>query len=255
MPAPAIPSAKAVPEPPQPAAPVDALAAAPRQLRRPPPRKLFAGVALALVAWQLVAGRPGVALLAAAALLPLLLLPSAALASSPLALLAPALGAVSLAAAYPAIAGQLRRWEARCSLGALGYWWLALAEPLLARRLWLGPPHGLPARAAWEGSLHDAAVHAVGPLLSSGVLLGAALWAAAAVVLPWIVRGGSAAVDVVAATMWSAGLAAATPALAAGLPAHAVSGSPRGAVAGAVLGGVIAVAARALRGPVGAHRA
>jgi hypothetical protein len=36
----------------------------------------------------------------------------------------------------------------------------------------------------------------------------------------------------------------------AGMGAHASYPSPRGAVLGAILGGVVAVAARALRGPV-----
>jgi len=35
-----------------------------------------------------------------------------------------------------------------------------------------------------------------------------------------------------------------------GLSAHAAHPSPRGAVLGAILGGAIAVAARALRGPI-----
>ena len=39
------------------------------------------------------------------------------------------------------------------------------------------------------------------------------LWAAAAVVMPWLVRGRSLAADIVGATVWSAGLAAATASL------------------------------------------
>jgi eukaryotic-like serine/threonine-protein kinase len=164
--------------------------------------------------------------------------------------LAPLMGLAGLAGAFPAIVGQAARWRMRAALGALGYWWLALAEPLLARHLWLGPPAGTPARAVWEGSLDSAAVHVVGPLLSLGVLLGAALWAAAAVLLPLLVRGRSAALDVVAATVWSAATAATVPLLAGGSSAHGAQASPRGAIAGAVLGGALAVAARALRGPV-----
>jgi eukaryotic-like serine/threonine-protein kinase len=90
----------------------------------------------------------------------------------------------------------------------------------------------------------------LGPLLGLGVLLGAALWASGAIVLPWIVRGRSAALDLVAATTWSAALAAAAPMLDSGLSAHAAHPSPSGAVLGAILGGAIAVAARALRGPI-----
>ena len=187
-------------------------------------------------------GRPGVALLALAALLPLALLPAQrgdSRASAPAGsacALAPVLGLAGLAGAFPAIAGQASRWRERAALAALGYWWLALAEPLLGRDLWLGQPAGTPARAAWEGSLSLAAAHVIGPLLTLGVLLGALLWGAGAAVLPWIVRGRSAALDVVAVTVWSAALASAAPALDAGLTAHAAHPSPRGAVLGAVLG-------------------
>ena len=80
-------------------------------------------------------------------------------------------------------------------------------------------------------------MHVIGPLLSLGVLLGAALWAGGAVLLPLLVRGRNAALDVVAATVWSAALAAAAPSLDAGLAGHAAQASPRGAIAGAVLGG------------------
>ena len=85
--------------------------------------------------------------------------------------LAPALGLVGLAGAFPALAGQRARLVERAALAALGYWWLILAEPLLDRRLWLGVPAGTPARAVWEGSLSSAATHVVGPSLSLGVLL------------------------------------------------------------------------------------
>jgi hypothetical protein len=138
----------------------------------------------------------------------------------------------------------------RASFAAVGYWWLALAEPLMARRLWLGAPGHTPAPTAWEGSLSTATVHVVGPLLSLGVLSGAALWAAGAVALPMLVRGRNAALDVVGATVWSAALAVAAPMLDAGVQGHAVQASPRGAIVGAALGGTLAVAARALRGPV-----
>ena len=164
-------------------------------------------------------------------------------------MLAPVLGLAGLAGAFPAIAGQATAWRKRAALGALGYWWLTLAEPLLARHLWLGEPPGTPARAVWEGSLSSTAVHVIGPMLSLGVLFGATLWATGSVLLPWLVRGRSAVLDVVAATMWSAAIATAAPALDSGLFAHAHP-SPRGAVLGAILGGALAVAARALRGPV-----
>jgi eukaryotic-like serine/threonine-protein kinase len=226
-----------------------------RPARRGLPRLLWLAAALALAAWQTSAGRPGVALVVLAALLPIAALPigrrdRAGTGGWLACVLAPALGTLGLAGAFPAIAGQAQRWRMRAALGALGYWWLQLAEPLLQRRLWLGPSAGTPPRASWEGALDGTAVHVIGPLLSLGVLLGAALWASAAVLLPLIVRGRNAALDAVATVVWSALLVALAPLLDGGLAAHASHASPRGAIVGALLGGALAVAARALRGPV-----
>jgi len=216
--------------------------------RRSPPRAVWAGAAGALVAWQAWGGRPGAALLLLAALVALLLLPLWLRPQLLLCGLAPVLGLAGLAGVFPALAGQASAWRTRAALGALGYWWLTLAEPLAGRRLWLGPPSSMPSRTVWEGSLGSAATHVVGPTLSAGVLFGAALWACGAVILPWIVRGTRAAFDIVAATMWSAALVSAAPVVGSGIAAHAATPSPRGAVAGAVLGAVVAVGARALRG-------
>jgi eukaryotic-like serine/threonine-protein kinase len=233
--------------------------ASPETARRTPrrglPRLLWLAAALALAVWQVSAGRSGVALLALAALLPIAALPigrrdRAGTGGWLACVLAPTLGVIGLAGTFPAIAGQAPRWRMRAALGALGYWWLALAEPLLGRHLWLGPSAQTPARGTWEGSLDGAAVHVIGPLLSLGVLLGAVLWACAAVLLPLIVRGRNAALDAVAAIVWSAALVAAEPLLDSGLAMHSSQPSPRGAILGAVLGGAVALAARALRGPV-----
>jgi hypothetical protein len=102
----------------------------------------------------------------------------------------------------------------------------------------------------WEGSLDGAAIHVIGPTLTTGLVCGAALWAVGAAVLPLIVRGSSAIRDTLAAVVWSIALLAATPYFDAGLPAGAVPSQPRGAVLGAIVGAAIAVAGRALRGPV-----
>ncbi len=211
------------------------------------PRALWLACALAAIGWQVWIGSPGVALLLAAALAPLLALPRRSGGSWLVCALAPALGVVGLAGAFPALAGQPRGWRERATLGALGYWWLTLAQPLLARDLWLGAPAGTPARGVWEASLSSTAAHVIAPVLGAGVLLGVLLWGLAATVLPWVVRGRSAALDIVAATVWSAALLTAAPLLDGGLAAQP---QPRGAVLGAVLGGTFAVAARALRGPV-----
>ncbi len=234
--------------------------AAPATGRRLPvprvPRAAWLGCVLAAVAWEVASGRPGIALLLLTAAAPLLLLGSRPGLGWLAAALAPLLGLVGLAGVYPALAGQASGSSERAMLGALGYVWLILAGPLLAggstgARLWLAVPAGVPARAVWEGSLDSAATHVVGPALTTGLLFGAVLWAAAAVVLPWIVRGRSAALDTVAAVVWSAALIAATPYFDVGLSAGASIPQPRGAVLGAVLAAAIAIAASALRGPVG----
>jgi len=227
----------------------------PRTPRRGLPRAVWFALAVALAVWQAASGHPGVALLALVALLPVALLPvgrrdRAGTGGWLVCALAPLLGVIGLAGAFPALAGQAARWRMRAALGALGYWWLTLAEPFAGERLWLGPSAGIPPRAVWEDSLSSTAVHVVAPALTLGLLLGAALWAAAAALLPLMVRGTSAALDAVAAVAWSAALFLATPGLDAGLGAAAAQPTPRGALVGTLLGGAAAVAARALRGPV-----
>jgi serine/threonine protein kinase len=218
------------------------------------PRAVWAGCVIAVAAWQVASARPGVALLLLAAAAPLLLMGPRPGIGWLTAGLAPALGLVGLAGAYPAVAGQASQWSRRAAVGALGYWWLALAEPLLApgahgAHLWLGTP-AAPPRAVWEGSLDGAAIHVIGPTLTTGLVCGALLWAAGAATLPLIVRGSSAILDTLAAVVWSTALLAATPYFDAGLSAGAVLPQPRGAVLGAIAGAAIAIAGRALRGPV-----
>jgi serine/threonine protein kinase len=216
---------------------------------------------LSICVWQLVARRPGIGLAALAAVLALVLLVRRPGPRWLAPALAPALGLIGLAAAFPALAGQAARWRERALLGALGYWWLRLAEPLLdgpGTRLWLGAPPGTGGSgsglAGWEGSFTGAAGHAILPLLTLALLLGAALWGLAAALLPWIVRGRSATLDALAAILWASALAATVPLLDRGLGWAGTAGvgsqSPRGATLGAALGALLAVAARALRGPV-----
>jgi hypothetical protein len=225
-----------------------------------PAPPLGAAIALALVAllpragWLLVAvatalalalspaPRPGAALvIAALAVGPPLLLRADGRAWS-LPALAPVLGLIGLAGAYPALAGRAPRWNARLALGALGAWWLVLAEPLLERALVFGPAAGTPARASFDGAPGIAAGEVIAKACSSGALLLAVIWGAAALVLPWIVRGRSATVDVVAATGWAAGLAATTVALGESLAGRVAQSVPHGLVAGAVAAAVLALA-------------
>jgi hypothetical protein len=201
------------------------------------PRLGWLAMAAALAAW---AGGPTAVVLALAALPTALLLRRAGpLWSLPAG--APLLGFAGLAGAWPALAGQAARPWHRAVLGALGGWWLALAEVLTDDRLALGAPPD----ARLAGS------H-LGPLVTSGALALAGLWAAAAVLLPVLVRGRRLAVDIVGASAWAAGLGSATQAV-----AQALSWQPtmRGLVAGAVVAGGLAVAAAASRGEAYARSA
>jgi hypothetical protein len=207
------------------------------------PRTGWLLTVLALVMWLAVEA-PGIALLVLFAAGPVPVLLARHPGQWSVGALAPALGAVSLAAAWPALAGQAARWHTRAALGALGGWWLALLEALTSHQLLTGPPGDVPGRASWEDSVVDTARDALVPLLSGGALALAALWAVAAALLPLLVRGRSAAVDIVGAAAWAATLAAATGAIAQGLSLS----SPRGLVAGAAVAALFAVAARAVRG-------
>ena len=64
------------------------------------------------------------------------------------------------------------------------------------------------------------------------------MWAVAALILPWLVRGRWLAADVVAASVWAAALGAGTAAAAEaiGVP------EPRGLVLATVVAGLLAVA-------------
>ena len=217
--------------------------------RRGLPRALWLGCAAAAIIWQAATGRPGIALLLLAACIPLVAIPRHSAGAWLLAGLAPVLGLTGLAGAFPAIAGQLRSWQLRAALGALGYWWLTLAQPLAHTQLWLAAPRALPPRHVWESSLSHA-VHVLSPMLNVGVLLGAGAWAAGALVLPLLARGRSALADAVAVAAWSVALVLAARLLDGPLPAGATHASPRGAVIGALFGAAIALGARALRGPV-----
>jgi len=195
-------------------------------------RLLWLVAALGGCAWQASTGHSRVALSILAAVLPLVVLVRHPGIRWLAAALAPALGLVGLAAAYPALAGQASRWRSRALLGALGYWWLALAGPLLG-----------------GGPRLD-----VGLLLDAGLLLCGLLWAAAAMVLPWVVRGRSAGADALAVIAWAVALVAATPLLAAGFAAHLPPPSvsaPPGLLWGTALGAALAIAVRALRGRTG----
>ena len=202
---------------------------------------VFVAVAiLPRVAWLVAAvaavvivahDRPGPAaglIVAAVIPIPLLLRRSGTTWSLPA--LAPLLGLAGLAGAYPALAGQGRRWYERAALGALGAWAALLAQPLLAKTLISVPD---------KADGRDAATIA-GDLVTGGALIYAAVFAVAAVPLPWLVRGRNLPTDVVLAAAWAGALGAATSAAAQAL--H--TAQPRSIAVAAVLAGVLALAIR-----------
>ena len=78
---------------------------------------------------------------------------------------------------------------AAAGLGAAGVCWLLLAEPLLGSTLLAGadPPFG------WRADAGSALDGVLWPPLASGLAALAVMWALAAVLLPWLVRGRYAA--------------------------------------------------------------
>jgi eukaryotic-like serine/threonine-protein kinase len=209
------------------------------------PRVAWLAIAAATVAWTLLGpgAQPGVALLLLAALAacPLLLPRAGRLWSAPAA--APLLGVAGLAGAFPALAGQARGVARRAALGALGAWWLVLADALLSPKLYLGRPPGARGIDDWSGSAVDAALHAVWPAARGGLAL-AVVWALAAVALPWLVRGRSLAGDLLAVGVWATALASGAAAAASFQAVGAGAVPPRGWVAGALAGGALALALR-----------
>jgi hypothetical protein len=212
------------------------------------PRAGWVAATAGLAAWLALTGAAGVAVLVVAAALPTVLLLRRSGPLWPAPALAPVLGLAALAGAWPALAGQAGRAWQRAALGALGMWWLLLAEALTGRRLALGAGPGVEPRVAWEASAGRAAGDVLGPALAGGAFTLAAVWALAAALLPAVVRGRAFAVDLVGATVWAAALGSATQAVAAALVWPDGPPVMRGLVAGAVAAGAVAVAARASRG-------
>ncbi|MBX5468604.1 MAG: serine/threonine protein kinase [Thermoleophilaceae bacterium] len=219
------------------------------------PRLAWLALAAGTVAWLALADEPGTALVVALPLVvtPLLLPGSGPLWSLPA--LAPLLGAAGLAPAFPALAGLARGTWRRAGLAAAGVVWLVAAEALVFEALLYGPAHGAEPRARWAQSAAGAAEHALGPALESPVLLTALAWAAAAALLPLVVRGRNAWLDAVRGVGWAAALVAATGGLDDVIGGYTRLGAARGAAAGALAGVALAVVARLLRGPAGASRA
>lgn len=220
---------------------------------------VIAGVAIAAaprVAWLVlcaattvvlvVQGRTGGALVVAPlALAPVVLLPRRGH-RWPLAAAAPALGAIGLAGAWPAIAARAPSAWQRAALGITGWVWLLGAAALAHSSPYLAPLRGTPAPAVWIPSLYEATHHVLIPILTSGALAPAPLWGGAAAILPAVARVRPFALAVVMVTVWAAGLASATATVLGA--AHAGLVVKSGTLAlGAVLAAMIALVPAAVR--------
>lgn len=160
----------------------------------------------------------------------------------PLAVGAPALGLIGVAGAWPALAARAATAWRRAALGLTGWIWLLLAAPLAGRGLYVAPIAGIPSTTAWEGSPYETVHHVLASIVRSGALAPAPVWALAAVVLPWLVRGQSLRLDLVRVAIWSAVLVSVTAAVLAAV--HPSGGSPAVLTAwlGAAVGAGIALA-------------
>jgi eukaryotic-like serine/threonine-protein kinase len=137
--------------------------------------------------------------------------------------LAPLLGLIGLAGAFPAIAGRRAfSWYQRAIIAAAGYLWMLYASALAQQVLYWWPQHvtGRSARLAmaghpagtppplhsWAGSGHATFYVIVEPLLHSPGLAGAVVWAAASAVLPLLQSRRWPLLDLLLVGVWSVAL-------------------------------------------------
>ncbi len=145
------------------------------------PRLGFLLAASGLGIWLLAASRPGAALLLALITLPPVLMIGGAGRGLMVPAAAPALGALGLAPAFPAVAALAGRCRDRVVIAATGFAWISVAEVVTGRDLLLGtslsPAHG------WQDSVTGVLSGLLWPLLSSPRFLGGmAIWCAAALI-------------------------------------------------------------------------
>lgn len=157
-----------------------------------------------------LAGHTGSAVLLLCALAPVPLL----LAGDPwlwsFAGIAPALGLIGLAPAFPALAARVggASVRRRVGLALAGYWWLVVVEVLSNHRLLFGIPASARARSGWLDSPAGAFDHVLAALLALNRLAPALLWALAALVLPWLMTCSRGWWRALLATLWATMLVA-----------------------------------------------
>jgi len=218
------------------------------------PRVGWLALSLALAVSATVAHRPGAALvILLAALLPVALLMRKGVAW-PLPALAPALGMIGLAGAWPALAALAAptAWR-RAALGIAGWLWLLLAAPLLGAGLYTRPPRATPP-GAWTGSLRLTLHDALLPIVHTGALAGAPVWGLAALALPWLATRRSRSLGALLIIVWASATLAGTQAAIAIAHGSGGSAAPETAVIGAIASAAVALLPRLLARPRGHMR-
>ncbi len=175
--------------------------------RRPRRARLAAGRILLLTATASVLallagpiGLPGAALALAALALPSLIVAAPLAALAPLA--APLLAQVGIPNAATALGTAGPTPVARALLGATSWAWMFAAWVVIGA----GPDLGIAERAPsdWAASASAAAESVLAPLVGWESLLGAAVFALAAVALGWVLSARHAAVALLGAMLWAA---------------------------------------------------
>ena len=200
--------------------------------------RLVALVALALGLVALVGplGAPGAALILAVLAVPSLIAGATAGSLAPAA--APVCGAIGVASAAAALGAAGRTWAARAVLGVGAWMWLACGSLALGT----GPSAAIAQRApdGWASDASVAADHVLRPLISLESLLGAAIFAAAGVLLALALSARHLSIALLGAMLWAAGLDAALGAVGDG----GLGGGPAGAVIAAAVAVAIEFGAR-----------
>jgi len=207
------------------------------------PRLGWMALVTAISAYAIAQGHAGPALVAATAMLAPMLLAPLRPTAWPLAAGAPALGLIGLAGlagAWPALAGLAQTAWRRAAIAAAGWIALLLATPIAGRILYVAP---FPAFVTGDSVGRTADRILVAPL-TTGLLAPAAVWAAAAAILPLVVRGRSLALDLVRAGAWAALLTAATPAAIVAVRGGGSAPMIRGALLGGAAAAILALAPR-----------
>ncbi|HZU60408.1 MAG TPA: serine/threonine-protein kinase, partial [Solirubrobacteraceae bacterium] len=137
-----------------------------------------------------IQGTPGAGLALVLAALPAVLLLFRRPTRWPLAASVPTLTAIGLAGLWPALAGRTATAWQRLILGGAGWVWLVAGETLGGSGVYVRLPARIPTPSAWTSSFYDTYHQMLHPVIFSGLLAPALVWALGALLLPHTDRTG-----------------------------------------------------------------